>query len=47
MVRRGEFERHNFEALLAQVAEPVPLMRNLFEAQPLDRLAGMKWCAGI
>lgn len=38
MVRRGEFERHNFEALLAQVAEPVrePLMRNLFEAQPLD-----------
>jgi len=23
MVRRGEFERHNFEALLAQVAEPV------------------------
>ena len=38
MVRRGEFERHNFEALLAQVAEPVhePVMRNLFEAKSPD-----------
>ncbi len=38
MVRRGEFERHDFEALLAQVAEPVrePVMQNLFEARPPD-----------
>jgi DNA modification methylase len=38
MVRRGEFERHNFEELLAQVAEPVrePVMRNLFEAETPD-----------
>jgi hypothetical protein len=38
MVRRGEFERHNFEALLAQVAEPVaePVMRDLFEAKAPD-----------
>lgn len=38
MVRRGEFERHDFEALLAQVAEPVhePVMRNLLETRTPD-----------
>jgi len=37
-VRRGEFERHNFEALLNQVAEPVkePVMENLFERKRPD-----------
>ena len=37
MVRRGEFERHNFDELLRSVAEPVsqPVMKNLFEpAEP-------------
>ena len=42
MVRRGEFERHNFEALLAQVAEPVrePVMRNLLDPTPPDLPVG-------
>ena len=42
MVRRGEFERHNFEALLAQVAEPVrePVMRNLLDPTPPDLFGG-------
>ena len=42
MVRRGEFERHNFEALLAQVAEPVaePVMQNLFEARQPELFSG-------
>lgn len=36
MVRRGAFERHNFEDLLSQVAEPVrePVMRTLFDPTP-------------
>ncbi|MBN1304374.1 MAG: hypothetical protein JXA13_08060, partial [Anaerolineales bacterium] len=37
MVRKGEFERHNFDELLRGVAEPVsqPVMKNLFEpAEP-------------
>lgn len=36
MVRQGTFERHDFEALLQQVAEPVaePVMRNLLDAEP-------------
>jgi DNA modification methylase len=37
MVRRGEFERHNFDELLRSVAEPVSqaVMKNLFEpAEP-------------
>jgi len=35
-VRRGLFERHDFDALLRSVAEPVrePLKRNLFEDEP-------------
>ncbi|MDD5368136.1 MAG: DNA methyltransferase [Anaerolineaceae bacterium] len=35
MVRRGEFERHNFDELLRSVAEPViePAMKNLFEKE--------------
>ena len=38
MVRRGEFERHNFEALLASVAEPVreSMMQDLFTPKPPD-----------
>lgn len=38
MVRRGEFERHNFDELLRSVAEPVrePVMQNLLEAKPPD-----------
>ena len=38
MVRKGEFERHQFEELLRQVAEPVrePVMANLFEQRPPD-----------
>ena len=42
MVRRGEFERHNFEELLAQVAEPVrePVMRNLLDPTPPDLFGG-------
>jgi 16S rRNA G966 N2-methylase RsmD len=42
MVRRGEFERHNFEALLAQVAEPVreAVMRNLLDPTPPDLFGG-------
>jgi hypothetical protein len=38
MVRRGEFERHNFQALLEAVAEPVaePLMQDLFTPRPPD-----------
>jgi hypothetical protein len=36
MVRKGQFERHDFEALLRSVAEPVrePLRKNLFENEP-------------
>ena len=46
---QGQFERHNFEALLAQVAEPVhePVMRNLLEAQsrPISsvRTRSVRW----
>ena len=42
MVRRGEFERHNFEALLNQVAEPVrePVMETLFDEKPPDLFGG-------
>lgn len=38
MVRRGEFERHNFQALLESVAEPVrePLLQDLFTPKPPD-----------
>lgn len=38
MVRRGEFERHNFQALLESVAEPVreALMQELFTPRPPD-----------
>lgn len=38
MVRKGEFERHNFDELLRQVAEPVSeaRMKNLFEPQDAD-----------
>lgn len=38
MVRRGEFERHNFDELLRSVAEPVsqPVMKNLFEPADPD-----------
>jgi 16S rRNA G966 N2-methylase RsmD len=42
MVRRGEFERHNFETLLNTVAEPVkePIMANLFEKKQPDLFGG-------
>ena len=42
MVRKGEFERHHFEELLRQVAEPVsePVMQNLFEARSPDLFGG-------
>lgn len=42
MVRRGEFERHNFETLLNQVAEPVkePIMANLFEKKQPELFGG-------
>jgi hypothetical protein len=35
LVRKGQFERHNFDELLRSVAEPVsePRMRNLFEKE--------------
>jgi 16S rRNA G966 N2-methylase RsmD len=38
MVRRGEFERHNFQALLEAIAEPVaePLMHDLFTPKSPD-----------
>jgi len=38
MVRRGEFERHNFQTLLESVAEPVreALMQDLFTLRPPD-----------
>ena len=38
MVRRGEFQRHNFDELLRSVAEPVtePVMKNLFEQKEAD-----------
>jgi len=38
MVRRGEFQRHNFDELLRSVAEPVtePVMKNLFEPKEPD-----------
>jgi 16S rRNA G966 N2-methylase RsmD len=38
MVRRGEFERHDFQALLESVAEPVSerLMQDLFTPRPPD-----------
>lgn len=38
MVRRGEFQRHNFDELLRSVAEPVtePIMKNLFEPKEPD-----------
>ncbi len=38
MVRRGEFQRHNFDELLRSVAEPVtePVMKNLFEQKEPD-----------
>jgi len=38
MVRRGEFERHNFDDLLRSVAEPVSeaVMKNLFEPKDPD-----------
>lgn len=38
MVRRGEFERHNFLALLESVAEPVreSIMQDLFTPRPPD-----------
>lgn len=42
MVRRGEFERHNFEALLNGVAEPVKesVMANLFEKKQPELFGG-------
>lgn len=38
MVRKGEFERHNFDEILRQVAEPVreTRMKNLFDPQDPD-----------
>jgi DNA modification methylase len=38
MVRRGEFQRHNFDELLRSVAEPVtePVMKDLFEQKSAD-----------
>ena len=44
MVRKGQFERHDFDALLRSVAEPVsePVMKNLFEQQPADLFGSHK-----